>query len=490
MDARSIGRLLASPAGGLLLNAGAHLLDKDRLRQPFIQAVDWWLHALLASDELTSPAWRRIRQERLWIALSVLHTVDRLAGRRAIAPGVVRVIPQLWARALCMPEAQRPAIARFRREHGTRPPWFIAISPGLACNLRCAGCYADSGPEGAKLPWPILDRIISEARDLWDVPMVVFAGGEPLVYRSEGHDLLDMVEKHPTCMFVVYTNGTLIDEQTAARMARLVNVVTAISVEGLRERTDARRGAGVFDRVLEAMACLRRARFPFGISMTATRANCAEIMSDEVLDFYFGEQGAFFGFVFQYMPIGRGATLEEMPTPQQRLELWRRSWEVVAGKRYFLFDFWNHGPLVRGCMAAGREAGYLHIDWNGQVMPCVFAPYSAGNIQEVYAHGGTLEDVWHAPFLQAVRRWQLDYGWGEAEPSRQGNWLRPCPIRDHHRLFRQWVEQHRPDPENDQAGEALLDADYYEGMAAYGTELGRLSQRIWEEEYLDLRTAR
>ena len=131
-----------------------------------------------------------------------------------------------------------------------------------------------------------------------------------------------------------------------------------------------------------------------------------QILPDEFLDFFFTRQGAFYGFLFQHSPIGRGADFDRLPTPEQSLEFWQRSWEVVIKRRLFLLDFWNHGPLVEGCISAGRERGYIYIDWNGKVMPCVFAPYSTANIQEVYARGGTLDDVWNSPWFRAIRQWQ------------------------------------------------------------------------------------
>jgi len=44
---------------------------------------------------------------------------------------------------------------------------------------------------------------------------VVISGGEPFMYKSDGKDLLDMVEAHPDMYFLVYTNGTQIDRETA-----------------------------------------------------------------------------------------------------------------------------------------------------------------------------------------------------------------------------------------------------------------------------------
>jgi len=93
-------------------------------------------------------------------------------------------------------------------------------------------------------------------------------------------------EKHPDVLFMFYTNGTLIDEKTAQRIAALGNVTPAISVEGWHERTDERRGVGVFDKILAAMEQLRKAGVFFGISLTATRHNVEEILSEEFIDYF------------------------------------------------------------------------------------------------------------------------------------------------------------------------------------------------------------
>lgn len=485
MDALGIAAgLLSSRAGSLLLDIGHRLLYRDRVRKSLVRLIAQWLRAHLESNNDVHPTWRRIMRQRKLIYLAILHTLDRVVERRLLSPQVARVITGLWGRALCPSSERRSAARRFREEHGWNPPWFLVISPGHACNLHCPGCYADSGHGTTQLDWSILDRVITEAKELWGVPLFVFSGGEPLVYRSGGRDLLDIVERHADSLFLMFTNGTLIGREVAARLARLGNLTPALSVEGMRDRTDEHRGAGVFGRVLRAMDNLREVGVPFGVSVTATRANCADILSDEFLDFFFNEQGAFYGFVFQYMPIGRGRNLDWMPTSEQRMAFWRRSWEVVETKRLFLLDFWNHGPLVEGCISAGRDRGYMYIDWQGKVMPCVFAPYSAGNIREIYAKGGTLNDVWRSPFFEAIRQWQRGYGYGSQELSADNNWMRPCPFRDHYAQFREWIEHYQADPEDQAAAEVLRDERYYEEMVAYGTEDRKCSQAIWEEEYI------
>jgi len=489
MDMVQLGsRLMTSRVGGPLFAVGKRLLYNNAIREPVFRFIGQWLEATLDRDDNVPPVWREITRQRKLMGLALFSTVNKALRQKTLSPHVFDGIMNVFLRTLWLPSlANQPADLPFIEEHGCKPPWFITISPGHACNLHCTGCYASSGPTAAKLPWSIFDRIILEAKELWNDRFIVISGGEPLAYRSEGKDLLDAVEKHSDCMFLMYTNGTLIDKEVAARLARLGNLTPAISVEGMRERTDERRGAGVFDRILTAMANLREVGVPFGISVTATRFNSEEILSDEFLDFFFGEQGAVYGFIFHYMPIGRSFTLTLMPTPEQRIELWRRSWEVIEKRRIALIDFWNHGPLVQGCISAGREGGYIYIDWNGKVMPCVFAPYSVANINDIYAQGGTLNDVWEAPFFQAIRQWQRDYGYGQSEPLKEGNWLRPCPIRDHHRMFRELIDRYHPEPEDEAAQQALEDKEYYKGMVAYGMDIGEFSQDIWERKYLGRR---
>jgi hypothetical protein len=175
-----------------------------------------------------------------------------------------------------------------------------------------------------------------------------------------------------------------------------------------------------------------------------------------------------------------------MTTAAQRARLWRRVWHLVRERGLFLADFWNSATLSNGCLAGGRSGGYLYIDWNGAVNPCVFMPYSPVNIKDVYARGGSLDDVWAEPFFAAIRRWQRGYGYREngEVPGDFGNWLRPCLMRDHHADLRRLIEDHRPAPADDDAGAALADPDYARGLEEFGRELAELMDPVWAEEYL------
>ena len=406
-------------------------------------------------------------------------TFDRILTRK-VSDATLRYLAHNLIEGALVNKGEHSAKTQFSAQFGMNPPSLLTISPEGACNLQCTGCYANSGPAGQKLEWTTLDRIITEAKTLWGVRFLVISGGEPLVYRSEGKGLLDIAEKHPEIFFMFYTNGTLIDERTAQRMAALGNVTPAISVEGWRDRTDERRGVGVFDKILAAMEQLRKAGAFFGISLTATRHNAKEILSEEFIDYFFEQQGAFYGWIFQYMPIGRSYTLDLMPTPDQRLWMWKRSWDIIKSRKVFLVDFWNHGTLSNGCIAGGRAygGGYLYIDWNGHVSPCVFVPYSPVNVNDIFAQGGTLNDIWTNPFFADIRGWQESY------MQTKGNWLAPCLNRDHHGVLNGLIAKHEPEPLDESARAALLDPEYDKGLERYGELYNNLSESIWHEQYL------
>ena len=311
----------------------------------------------------------------------------------------------------------------------------------------------------------------------------MISGGEPFLWKDEGKDLLDMAARHDSNFFMVYTNGTLITKAVAERLAKLGNVSPAISVEGFEAETDRRRGKGVHRRILQAMENLREVGVPFGISVTATRHNVDLIMSDEFADFYFDRQGVAYGWIFQYMPIGRKHTLDLMVSPEQRLEMWRRTHRLVLDRKIFVADFWNSGTSSSGCIAAGRPGGYFYIDWDGDVTPCAFVPYSTANIKDIYRSGGNLDDILKCPLFTRIRQWQDEYAYTQPA-EKTGNWLCPCTIRDHFSEFLDAARYCHARPIDDEAAAALADSEYHCGMIGYGNEYKHLSEEIWNERYI------
>lgn len=441
-----------------------------------------------ARAELPAEALRHppaVEQDKVSLALALLGAAERGLARGQLGRPALRALLKTLGSDILVHRGGTSAKDRFRARHGQTPADFLVISPGKACNLRCRGCYANSGAHREKLDWTTFERILREAHDGWGSRFFVISGGEPMAWRDGERTFLDLAERFPDCFFVMYTNGTLITDAVAKRLGRMGNVSPALSIEGMKERTDARRGEGVFDTVLLAAERLRREGVVIGASLTATRENADEILSDEVVDKFFGELGAVYAFVFHYMPIGRSFTLDLMLTPEQRLRLFEREWWLVRNRHIFLADFWNSATATNGCVAAGRPGGYFHINWNGDVSPCVFVPYSPVNVGEVFAKGGSLDDVWAQPFFADIRNWQREYGYREASEKCPDchNWLAPCIIRDHHGDFMELVRRHQPRPTDEDARAALADPDYHEGLERFGRELEDLTSPVWKERY-------
>jgi len=315
-------------------------------------------------------------------------------------------------------------IGNSMREHeiyeneGFIPPTLIVISPTMRCNLKCIGCYAGEYEQNYGLSFELLDRILTEAKEL-GIYFITMTGGEVFVRK----DIFDIWEKHNDMYFQLYTNGTLIDEEAADRLEKLGNVAPMISVEGFKEETDSRRGEGVYDKVMAAMDNLRERGVLFGASITETKYNMDIITSEELID-HLIEKGVMVIWYFQYMPIGRGPTFDLMPTPEQR-DLFRRKVAKLRDvKPVFIADFWNDGPYVGGCIAGGKH--YLHINANGDVEPCVFCHFAVDNIKDK-----SLKEVLNSDLFKMIR---------SRQPYRD-NLLTPCMLIDRPEVSREIVEK-------------------------------------------------
>ncbi|UCF72347.1 MAG: radical SAM protein [Deltaproteobacteria bacterium] len=414
---------------------------------------------------------------------NLLETTEKHLIRGILSKDVFHRMVKVFARNVFVKDISERDILKGDRKDEVYPS-FLVLSPTQLCNLRCPGCYASSaGNTRSSLPYSIVNRIIKEKVDLWHSRFTVISGGEPFLWKMEGKGIIDLAREHDDNFFMVYTNGTPISQDLAWQMADVGNITPAVSVEGFEEKTDLRRGKGVFKRIMEAFQYLREAGVPFGISVQADRDNWDEVTSKEFLSFYFDEQGTFYGLLFQYMPIGRSYTLEQMVTPEQRLEMFKRNvWAVKEGG-YNYIDFWNQGVMTDGCLAAGRMGGYFYIDWNGNVMPCVFIPYHQDNILQVYERGGTLNDVLYSSYFKEIRKWQSGYAYGKPALEKD-NLILPCPIRDHHEAINAILHNHyRIKPSDEAAKEAIEDKTYHEGLIGYDQLLKELIDPVWQTEY-------
>ncbi|MDZ4043457.1 MAG: radical SAM protein [Eubacteriales bacterium] len=335
-------------------------------------------------------------------------------------------------------------------------PCTILVDPTSACNLQCEGCWAGAYAQHDELEYERLDRLCGEAKEL-GIYWMVMSGGEPFMYPR----LFDLAAKHSDMAFMLYTNGTRIDDRVADQIVEVGNLSPAFSLEGWEERTDRRRGLGVFKKVTAAMDRLRERGAVFGVSLTATRENVEEITSDGFVDFLV-EKGARYGWIFHYIPIGRNPNPDLMLTPEQRAYMATRMPAVRRNKPIVLADFWNDGELTQGCIAGGRK--YFHVTAGGAVQPCAFVHFSTHNIND-----HSLEEILRSPLFTAFQKRQPFCG----------DHLRPCPIIDVPAALRDIVAESGATPTHDGAGNVL--------KGEVGEQLDRRAE-AWAEAVAEVRS--
>ncbi|MGI5816551.1 MAG: radical SAM protein [Armatimonadota bacterium] len=427
------------------------------------------LRRLARFGKRVAPSWQHRRQlAMLEEAVEADHPAVELIRRviRDCHPNYRVAVADLFITHSWEGSRQR---RRFEAQHRTPAPSFIVISPLASCNLSCTGCYAGAyGDAEPVLPGETIERLIEEVRG-WGSRFVTISGGEPTLLweRIPGEDrgLREILAQYRDMMFLMYTNGTLIGDEMAAEMAALGNVSPAISLEGHREQTDARRGEGVYERIIEAMATLRRHRVLFGASVTYTSRNWETVASDEFIDTLIA-LGCMHAWYFMYVPVGRDPDLSLMVTPRQREIVARKTWQWLTGRPLFVADFWNSGPLTKGCMAAGAPAGYLHVTHRGDICPCVFMMYSRDNVHEMDSKTPLL-DALRSDFFEAIR---------EGQRATQDNPLAPCQIVDHPETLRRAVD--RCDAHSTQTGQRILE-ELAPEVAGRAREWRALARERW-----------
>ncbi|AZO94977.1 radical SAM protein [Halocella sp. SP3-1] len=342
-------------------------------------------------------------------------------------------------------------------ELGTAVPWTILIDPTSACNLNCNGCWAGKYNKKDTLEFEVVDRVIVEAKKL-GIYFIVLSGGEPTLYPY----LFDIFRKHDDVGFMMYTNGTLIDDEFADKILEVGNVTPAISLEGFKNQTDQRRGEGTFAKIMDAMDRLSARGIIFGASVTATRDNVDTLFGDEFIDLMI-EKGAIYMWSFHYIPIGRNPDFNLMLKPEQRYNLADRVTDLRNNKPLFVMDFWNDGTFSQGCIAGGRR--YFHINAKGEAEPCAFAHFSVDNVKEK-----SLKEILHNPLFKAYQKRQ----------PFSANLMCPCPIIDNPQALRDIVEESSALPTHEGVRE-IFAAENAERLDLISNEWHCISQKIHDK---------
>ena len=288
---------------------------------------------------------------------------------------------------------QRKA-ARLRskwEQEGIHVPPIMIFSITNRCNLHCKGCYHWALHESGQVEMSEekMRSTVAEAKEL-GIYFIALAGGEPLVRPQ----ILDIIRQFPEIIFLVFTNGLLINDEVMKKLNKLRNFVPVISLEGYELDTDYRRGEGVYKRLQGIVTNLRKLGIFWSVSLTVTNINF-----DTITNVHFIKDlvdlGCKLFFFVEYTPITED-TEDWVINDDQRERLLRIRDSFRSQFPALFVAVPGDEEEIGGCLSAGK--GFVHISAEGNVEPCPFAPYSDTNLRD-----SSLKDALQSEFLREIR---------------------------------------------------------------------------------------
>lgn len=291
----------------------------------------------------------------------------------------------------------RNLINMYRFEHRMKKgkpffPAFNMISITERCNLACSGCWVSKGGRNS-LDIKQVDGIIKASREQGSYFFGIL-GGEPLLYKG----LIDLFRRHSDCYFQLFTNGTLLTDDIAMQLREAGNVTVLISMEGLEEESDRRRGQDdVYSRTLRGVRACRKAGLLFGIAASICKSNFNELVSREHIE-RVAKEGAAYLWYYIYRPVGADAH------PENALDK-----DEIRKLRQFLVKERHDAPVILidvywdadgKAMCPGATGMSHHISPSGALEFCPviqmatdFINEDASNMVDLYRNSQYLADM-------------------------------------------------------------------------------------------------
>ena len=302
------------------------------------------------------------------------------------------------------PAHQRMAVAKSAGERRPIVVWNLTRT----CNLKCVHCYTDSAAckyEG-ELTTAQAKGVLEDLAG-YEVPAVLFSGGEPLV-RADLFELAGYARSLGLHV-VASTNGTLITQAVAERFQELGFAYVGISLDSAipAVHDEFRGAAGAFDRTMTGFRNCVAAGQKVGLRLTLTRHTAQNL--DLLFDFI-EREGIDRACFYHLCPSGRGKDLQALTPAQSRAAvdtIITRTGDFIArGRRIEVLTVDNacDGPYLHLRMLRDKHpragqvldmikwnggaryssgVGIANIDFNGDVHADQFSMFrSFGNVKE------------------------------------------------------------------------------------------------------------
>jgi MoaA/NifB/PqqE/SkfB family radical SAM enzyme len=273
------------------------------------------------------------------------------------------------------------------RRLGVRLPMTLQVADEVACRASCANCcFTAFSGQRERLDFATLDRLFDEALAL-NVTIVYLMGADPF-YRDDADGFLDLVARHRGQLFFLFTEGKRLTDAHLERIRRAGNILPTINIDGLRDATDRRKGAGSFEVVDALLAKLHAAKMPFLVTTMVSRENFDEV-TGAAFARWLDDRGAWMIAYLPYTPADAAAERGLVMDEPMRLRLFERSLGLNREvRRLVVLDLLGIEQHLTACPAAAYSVTVYH---DGTVTPCPAATFGDrdGNI-----HRRSLEDIY------------------------------------------------------------------------------------------------
>ena len=302
-----------------------------------------------------------------------------------------------------MQELIEPTPLKARKPPGPVVIWNLI----RRCNLNCIHCYslsADVDFPGELSTAEIFD-VMDDLRS-FGVPVLILSGGEPLLRP----DIFEISKRAKDKGFYtgLSSNGTMIDQPIADRIAEIGYDYVGVSLDGIGAVHDRfRRQEGAFDAALNGMSLCKARNIKVGLRFTMTERNVEslpamlDLMDREDIDKFYLSHLVYAGRGNRY----RGDDAYHQTTRDAMNLIFDRCWDYVqrgikkefvtgnndADAVFFLLWVREHFPDKADHIKAklelwgGNASGVnvANIDNLGNVHPDTFWwHYNLGNVKE------------------------------------------------------------------------------------------------------------
>ncbi len=279
-----------------------------------------------------------------------------------------------------------------------RIPLNVMLELTYRCNVDCVHCYCQHLNEPIKRSELTTDewkKVLDQLAEMGALYLTL-TGGEIFI-RKDFWEIANHAKKNHFAIGL-FTNGTLIDEKNADKLAELKPFTLEMSllspVPQMHDLLAQRKGS--YDRIMRATELLRERNVTFLLKTTVFRENVKQVQALAETAQRVGAREFRFGLEMTPKNDGSTTPLAHQVSREQAFDFLSGNipspWEVLPDKTQ---EEMNAKPTC------GAAEGGLGINPYGDILPCIQLFIPLGNVKEV-----SVKEAWANPpsMIEHIRR--------------------------------------------------------------------------------------